>query len=105
MTQAKQGDSVQGMAAKNGKSDWKGVAAGMPVPQWDGNDAWPVDEGSLVDPLDVESIAAGMRSAATLPVPCTAAVEVARRHDLALQAARVEAVLQRVVEAGRRPPR
>jgi glycosyltransferase involved in cell wall biosynthesis len=61
--------------------------------------------GALVDPLDVESIAAGMRSAAALPVPCTAAVEVARRHDLALQAARVEAVLQRAVEAGRRPPR
>ncbi len=61
--------------------------------------------GALVDPLDVESIAAGLRSAAALPVPCTAAVEVARRHDLALQAARVEAVLQRAVEAGRRPPR
>jgi len=33
----------------------QGVAAGMPVPQWDGGDAWPVDEGSLADPLDVDS--------------------------------------------------
>jgi len=40
-----------------------------------------------------------------LPVPCAAAVEVARRHDLALQAARVEAVLRRAVETGRRSPR
>jgi len=61
--------------------------------------------GALVDPLDVESIAAGMRAAAALPVPCAAAVEVARRHDLALQAARVEAVLRRAVETGRRSPR
>jgi glycosyltransferase involved in cell wall biosynthesis len=51
------------------------------------------DCGALVDPLDVGSIADGMRVAASLPVPCRAAVEVAREHDLARQAERVEQVM------------
>ncbi len=51
------------------------------------------DCGALVDPLDVESIAAGMRAAAALPVPCLAGVEVAREHDLAKQAERIEQVM------------
>jgi glycosyltransferase involved in cell wall biosynthesis len=52
--------------------------------------------GVLVDPADARSIATGMRRAAELPVPCVAAVEVARRHDVRLQAARIEAVLHSV---------
>jgi glycosyltransferase involved in cell wall biosynthesis len=52
--------------------------------------------GALVDPLDVGSIAEGMRRAATLPVPNQAAVEVARAHDVRVQAERIEGVLARV---------
>ncbi len=51
--------------------------------------------GALVDPLDVDSIAAGMMAAAALPVPCREAVRVAAEHALPLQAERVEAVLAR----------
>jgi glycosyltransferase involved in cell wall biosynthesis len=51
--------------------------------------------GALVDPLDEEAIAAGMRAAAALPIPCAAGVRVAEEHALALQADRVEAVLAR----------
>ncbi len=57
--------------------------------------------GALVDPLDVDAIRAGMEHCATLPVPCEAAVAVARAHDLRLQAERVEAVLAAAVEQGR----
>jgi glycosyltransferase involved in cell wall biosynthesis len=49
--------------------------------------------GALVDPLDVDSIAAGMAAAAALPVPNREAVRVAARHALPLQAERIEAVL------------
>jgi glycosyltransferase involved in cell wall biosynthesis len=52
--------------------------------------------GVLVDPLDVESIADGMRRAAALPVPNDAAVEVAKAHDLSVQAERIERLLVRV---------
>jgi glycosyltransferase involved in cell wall biosynthesis len=52
--------------------------------------------GALVDPASVEDIAAGMRVAAALPVPCDAAVAVAAAHDVAAQAAKVEAVLRSV---------
>jgi glycosyltransferase involved in cell wall biosynthesis len=51
--------------------------------------------GALVDPLDVDSIAAGMAAAAALPVPCREAVRVAAQHALPLQAERIEAVLAR----------
>jgi glycosyltransferase involved in cell wall biosynthesis len=51
--------------------------------------------GALVDPYDEEAIAAGMRAAAALPVPCAAGVRVAEEHALAHQAARIEAVLAR----------
>ncbi len=36
----------------------QGVNAGMPVPLWDGNDAWPVDDTSLAMPPDIESAVA-----------------------------------------------
>ena len=51
--------------------------------------------GALVDPYDEEAIAAGMRTAAGLPVPCAAAVRVAEEHALSHQAERIEAVLAR----------
>ena len=51
--------------------------------------------GVLVDPLDVDAIAAGMRAAAALPVPCEAGVRVAADHALSIQVARIEATLAR----------
>jgi glycosyltransferase involved in cell wall biosynthesis len=61
------------------------------------------DCGALVDPLDVASIAAGMRHAAALPVPCDAAVAAAREHALERQAERVENVLRDALEGARQP--
>ena len=61
--------------------------------------------GALVDPLDVESIAAGMRCALELPVPCPAAVEVAADHDRRSQAERIERVLLTAIESGGARPR
>jgi glycosyltransferase involved in cell wall biosynthesis len=52
--------------------------------------------GVLVDPLDVADIAAGMRAAAALPVPCDAARAVAERHSIAVSAARIERLLGEV---------
>jgi glycosyltransferase involved in cell wall biosynthesis len=52
--------------------------------------------GVLVDPLDVADIAAGMRAAAALPVPCDAARAVAEDHSIAVSAARIERVLGEV---------
>ena len=45
--------------------------------------------GVLVDPLDVDSIAAGMRAAAALPVPCEAAVRCGIEIRIATEAARI----------------
>ncbi len=59
--------------------------------------------GALVDPLDVDSIAAGMLAAAALPVPSREAVRVAAEHALPLQAEKVEAVLARAANGS--PPR
>jgi glycosyltransferase involved in cell wall biosynthesis len=61
----------------------------------------PVGGGVLVDPTDVSAIAAGLREAAGLPRPNEAARAAAEEHDVALQAARIEAVLERAVEAAR----
>jgi glycosyltransferase involved in cell wall biosynthesis len=55
--------------------------------------------GALVDPLDIDSIAAGMVAAAALEVPCREAVRVAGEHALPIQAERVEAVLARAARA------
>ena len=49
--------------------------------------------GALIDPLDVTSIADGMRRAAAIGVPCGAAIEVAEQHSIGRQAARIEALL------------
>lgn len=57
--------------------------------------------GVLVDPGDVTDIAQGLRRAAALPRPNAAAREVAAAHDVRVQAARVEALLERAAR-GRR---
>jgi glycosyltransferase involved in cell wall biosynthesis len=59
------------------------------------------EAGTLVDPMDVGDIAAGMRRAAALPVPNPAARAVAERHDVREQARRVEEILERAAR-GRR---
>ena len=57
----------------------------------------PVGGGVLVDPLDVGEIARGLETAAELPSPNEAARAAAAAHDVRLQAARVEEILQRAV--------
>jgi glycosyltransferase involved in cell wall biosynthesis len=59
----------------------------------------PPEAGVLVDPLDEESIADGLRRAASLPVPNPAARAAAERHDVAQQARRVEDILARAARA------
>ncbi len=61
----------------------------------------PPDAGVLVDPLEEESIADGLRRAAALPVPNPAARAAAELHDVNEQARRVEAILGRAAR-GRR---
>ena len=61
----------------------------------------PPEAGVLVDPLDVDAIAAGMREAAALPRPNEAARTAAAEHDVRRQAERIEAILSRAA-AGRR---
>jgi glycosyltransferase involved in cell wall biosynthesis len=55
----------------------------------------PPEAGALVDPASVEAIAEGLRGAAALPRPNDAARAAAARHDVRLQAARVEEILAR----------
>ena len=50
--------------------------------------------GVLVDPLDVDAIADGIRAAAGLPCPNPVARAAAERHDVREQARRVERVLE-----------
>ena len=50
--------------------------------------------GVLVDPLDVDSIEAGLRDALELPRPNPAARAEAQGHDVRLQARRIAAVLE-----------
>ena len=61
----------------------------------------PPDAGILVDPLDVDAIAAAMRSAAAFPRPNDAARAAAALHDVRLQAEKIEGILSRAA-AGRR---
>ena len=53
----------------------------------------PPEAGFLVDPLDVEALAAAMRAAAALPRPNEAAREAAAAHDVRRQAERIEEIL------------
>jgi glycosyltransferase involved in cell wall biosynthesis len=55
------------------------------------------EAGALVDPLDEQSIAQGLRTAAGLPRPNPAARAAAERHDVNEQARRVEEILERAV--------
>jgi glycosyltransferase involved in cell wall biosynthesis len=59
----------------------------------------PAEAGVLVDPENVDEIAAAMRAAAALPCPNEDARRAAGEHDLERQAARIEAILARA--AGR----
>lgn len=60
------------------------------------------DAGVLVDPDDIEALAAALGTAARLPSPNLAARAVAERHDLRLQAARIEGILERAAHGPRR---
>jgi glycosyltransferase involved in cell wall biosynthesis len=53
----------------------------------------PPEAGVLVDPLDVDAIAAAMRAVAALPAPNAAARAAAEEHDVNEQARRVEEIL------------
>jgi len=55
----------------------------------------PPDAGVLVDPIDLDALARGLRFAAALPRLNEAAIAAATAHDVRLQAARVEEILQR----------
>src|SRR5438270_7190928 len=62
----------------------------------------PPEAGILVDPLDVDAIAAALRRAATFPRPNDAARAAAALHDVRAQAERIEAILTRAAAADRR---
>jgi glycosyltransferase involved in cell wall biosynthesis len=57
--------------------------------------------GVLVDPADVDALAAAMSAAAALPRPNESARAEAAKHDVNLQASRLEAILERAAR-GRR---
>jgi glycosyltransferase involved in cell wall biosynthesis len=61
----------------------------------------PPDAGVLVDPLDVDALAAGMRAAASFPRPNGAARAAATEHDVRRQAERVEEILSRAAASRR----
>ncbi len=58
--------------------------------------------GVLVDPLDVDAIAAGLIAAAELPCPNPAARAAAESHDVRRQAEKIEAILERATRSS--PP-
>jgi glycosyltransferase involved in cell wall biosynthesis len=62
----------------------------------------PPDAGVLVDPLDVEALSTALHRAAALPRPNEAARAAAARHDVRLQAERIEEILSRAFARGRR---
>ncbi len=55
------------------------------------------DAGVLVDPTDVPALARALRTAASFPKPNDAARAAALEHDVRIQAAKVEAILQKAV--------
>src|SRR6187455_2041176 len=59
----------------------------------------PDEAGVLVDPTDEDALVAALDAAASLPRPNDAARTAAGRHDIRLQAARIEAVLERAAGA------
>jgi glycosyltransferase involved in cell wall biosynthesis len=56
----------------------------------------PPEAGVLVDPEDDDALVTALSDAASLPRPNLAGREAAAAHDLKLQAARIEAILERV---------
>lgn len=82
-----------------GQQVLEAMASGRPVVATRvGGPAEVVGEGCgfLVDPLDVDAIADGMRRAAQIALPCLPAVQAAAAHDRAAQAVRIEALLAEV---------
>jgi glycosyltransferase involved in cell wall biosynthesis len=61
------------------------------------------ESGVLVDPLDVEAIAAGLVAAAKLPCPNPAARAAAESHDVRRQAETIEAILERATRSSSPP--
>lgn len=59
------------------------------------------EAGVLVDPIDEAALVEALRAAARLPRPNLAARAAAERHDVRLQAERIEAVLERAAGAAR----
>ena len=59
----------------------------------------PPEGGVVVDPEDEDALVDALETAARLPRPNVAAREAAKAHDLAVQVARVEAVLRRAAPA------
>jgi glycosyltransferase involved in cell wall biosynthesis len=59
------------------------------------------EAGVLVDPMDEDSIGAGLERAAALPSPNPAARDAAAKHDVRRQAERIEAILAKAAR-GRR---
>jgi glycosyltransferase involved in cell wall biosynthesis len=55
----------------------------------------PPEAGILVDPEDIDELESALRSSASFSVPNDAARAAAARHDVRLQAERVEAALER----------
>jgi glycosyltransferase involved in cell wall biosynthesis len=55
----------------------------------------PPEAGVLVDPLDEEALTDALRVTAAMPCPNPAARAAAERHDVRLQAARVEEILRK----------
>ena len=55
----------------------------------------PAAAGVLIDPLDAGELTRALDQAASLPVPNPAAREADAAHDVRLQAARVEKILER----------
>jgi glycosyltransferase involved in cell wall biosynthesis len=62
----------------------------------------PPGAGVLVDPRDEDALVAALAAAAALPRPNLAAREAAQAHDVRLQAARVEEILERAVRVVRK---
>jgi glycosyltransferase involved in cell wall biosynthesis len=55
------------------------------------------ESGALVDPTDLDDVERGLRVAAALPRPNEAARAAAAEHDVNLQAAKIEALLEQAV--------
>jgi glycosyltransferase involved in cell wall biosynthesis len=87
-----------------GQALLEGMASGRPVvaTRIGGPPEFVTPEsGVLVDPMDEADIAAGLRRAASLPVPNAAARAAAEPYDVSEQARRVEAILKRAARGPR----